>query len=195
MQKSTVITLSLGAAVIMASIIGFELQKDRVVKETVPVANEAQKIVDFQKEVIPIVESAIKQEYANKPNLFPKQADYYYDNADVNSPKVVFITYQENAKEIRSVLKVLKERLGSKLVVRKGKVNPEILRNLYPKVADYVNSISDKNSSYSIGIDVPSERIMVRGQLSDKQAADIKQKYGEYVNVIVDDRNNIPVNR
>lgn len=61
MQKSTVITLSLGAAVIMGSIIGFELQKDRVVKETAPVVSgaQAQKIVDFQIEVIPIIETVI----------------------------------------------------------------------------------------------------------------------------------------
>lgn len=192
MRKPTAIILALSVAGVVVGSVSFTLQ-NATAKE--PKKNESQEIITFQKEVIPIVEATIKKVYTAKPDLFNKQAEYYYDNTDKNNPKVVFLIYKENAKELQSVLDILRERLGSKVATKKAKYNPETLRNLVPKVADYISSIIGEGASNSISFNAPSERIVVRGDFSDKQVADMKKKFGEVINIIQSKTESIPLNK
>ncbi|USB34268.1 hypothetical protein [Paenibacillus sp. YPG26] len=190
MRKPTAIILALSVAAVVLGSVSFTVQ-NATAKE--PKKNESQMLITFQREVIPIVEETIKKVYSDKPNLFSKQGEYYFDNTDKNNPKVVFLIYKENALELQSVLSTLKEKLANKITIKKAKYNPETLRNLVPKVADYVGSISSESSSNSISFSAPSEKIIIRGDFSDKQVADIKKRFGEVINVIQSKTKNIPL--
>lgn len=140
---------------------------------------EWDKIVDFQREVIPVLEDAINKQFLkNDLDAFLDQADYYFDNDDVNNLKVVFHVDKEDTKEMKALRKELEEKLGEKVIFKKAKHNPKVLHDLTKVIADYVVTINEKGESSSVGYNSKEEVINIEAKLTDEQIDDLKQKFG-----------------
>lgn len=188
MFKRLITGITLGVAVV-AVIMNIPFQKSNALQQP---QNDFQKIVDFQKEVIPVIEAALKKEFPKETPIsdtdtttdihseaFFDQGVYYFENDDVNNQKVVFMVYKEDTKEMQAVMKELQEKLGAKVTFKKAERNPQALRNLIKTVADYVDSID--RGAHSVGYDVAGEQITVVGNFTDEQIADLKAKFGDDV--------------
>ncbi|USB34269.1 S1 family peptidase [Paenibacillus sp. YPG26] len=151
---------------------------------------EIQKIIDFQKEVIPVIDSALSKQFPKRialsdtettlgvdSELLKNQAEYYFDNSDTQNLKVVFLVSKEEKKEIKAVRKELEEKLGVKVKFKIAKKDPETLHELPEAIAKYLDSQSYKGS-YAIGYDVPNEDINIRADLTDNQISALKEKFG-----------------
>lgn len=158
-------------------------QGARDVLSTKTVANQVDPIVNFQKEVIPVIESALIKQFPNKEKTgiddaaFNEQADYYFDNDDVNNPKVVFLVDKEDTNEMKAIRKELDEKLGKKVVFKKARHNPKVLRNMVGDIDKYLRNTLGPQSSYSVGYNPKEEVIDIKGKLTDKQVSELKQKF------------------
>ena len=152
---------------------------------------EFQKIVDFQKEVIPVVKVALIKQFPKKVNIsetatvdtydgdaFIDQATYYFENDDVNNPKVVFLVDKEDKKEMKALRKELEEKLGEKVLFKKTKHNPKVLRDMTEEVAKYVATIVGEGKKSTVGYNSKEEAIKIEAKLTDEQIADLKHKFG-----------------
>lgn len=188
MLKRVFAGITLSVAVIVGSM-SFPVQKSNAEEHP---KNDFQMIVDFQKEVIPVVEEVLRKWFPKQNPIsdtetitvinseaFFDQAVYYFENDDVNNQKVVFIVDKEDTKEMKAVMKELQEKLGEKVTFKKAKRNPQALRNLTKTVADYVDSID--RGAHTVGYDVAGEQITVVGNFTDEQIADLKAKFGDVV--------------
>ncbi|MBW5447599.1 hypothetical protein GE107_16195 [Cohnella sp. CFH 77786] len=137
-------------------------------------------ILEFQREVIPIVESAVHAQFpkADYGDAFFAQADYYYDNDNL---KVVFLVDKEHTKEMTAIRKELEDKLRDKVVFKKAKYNPKFLQDTAKEVSDYLFSKTlsgyNSNSSHSVGYNTKEEAIEIKGKFNDEQIADLKQHF------------------
>jgi hypothetical protein len=142
-------------------------------------AKQADPIVDFQREVIPVLEDALNKQFPkNDPDAFFDQADYYFENEDVNNLKVIFLVDKEDTKEMKALRKDLEEKLGDKVVFKKAKHNPKVLRDMTKEVADYVATFDHQGRSYGVGWDSKEEVIHIEAKLSDEQITELQHKFG-----------------
>ncbi|MGM0884979.1 MAG: hypothetical protein ACQEXQ_28540 [Bacillota bacterium] len=155
---------------------------------------EWDKIVDFQREVIPVLEEALIKQFPMKVNKTGtptidvdgeaslEQATSYFDNDDVNNLKVVFLVDKEDTTEMMAIRKELEEKLGDKVVFKKAKHNPKVLRDMAKEVDEYLRakilSKYETQSAYSVGYNSREEVIDIRGKLTDEHIAELTQKFG-----------------
>ncbi|WP_190861197.1 hypothetical protein [Paenibacillus arenilitoris] len=155
---------------------------------------EWDKIVDFQREVIPVLEEVLIKQFPMKVNktgtptididgdALLEQATSYFDNDDVNNLKIVFLVDKEDATEMMAIRKELEEKLGDKVVFKKAKHNPKVLRDMAKEVDEYLHakilSKYETQSAYSVGYNSREEVIDIRGKLTDEHIAELTQKFG-----------------
>ena len=140
---------------------------------------EWDKIVDFQREVIPVLEDALNKQFPkNDPDAFFDQADYYFENDDVNNLKVVFHVDKEDTEEMKALRKELEEKLGEKVIFKKATHNPKMLHDMSEEVAEYVDTMVEEGKSYSVGYNTEYEAIEIEAKLTDEQIANLEHKFG-----------------
>lgn len=140
---------------------------------------EWDKIVDFQREVIPVLEDAINKQFPkNDPDAFLDQADYYFENDDVNNLKVIFHVDKEDTEEMKALRKELEEKLGEKVIFKKATHNPKILHDMLEEVTEYVATIVEEGKSYSVGYNSKYEAIEIVAKLTDEEIANLNNKFG-----------------
>ncbi|MDQ8734212.1 hypothetical protein [Paenibacillus sp. LHD-38] len=113
-------------------------------------------ILDFQREVIPVIEEAFKKHFPKKKNVSDAETldshddeaienftDLYFDNDNL---KVVFLVYKEDAKEMKSLRQELEVKLGDKVIFKKANFNN---KDVVKKVRGY-NEILEKQYSISV---------------------------------------------
>lgn len=133
-------------------------------------------IVDFQKDVIPVIENAMNKYFQNDTQKFFDQADYYFDNT-VNNLKVVFLVDQINTDDFAGFQKELEEKLDNKVMFKKSEINPRILSETKEKVAQYIDKLHLGKEGYNVGYNTKDQVVEVRAKLSDEQIRLLKQKF------------------
>lgn len=123
----------------------------------VAIIHQSDPTLEFQREVIPVLEAAKSKQFPKNDNgdAFFDQATYYFDNGDVNHPKLVFLVHRENTIEIKGLRKELEEKLGDKVVFKKARHNPKVLRDMTKEVADYVAKFDHQGRSHAVGVHLP----------------------------------------
>ncbi|WP_025676903.1 hypothetical protein [Paenibacillus massiliensis] len=131
----------------------------------------------FQREVIPVIEEVMKTHFPNDPNgdVFFEQATSYFDNDNF---KVVFLVYQEDTKEMIAFRKELEEKLGDKVLFKKARYSPKLLRDKAKEVTEYIESVVEKGRASTVSYDPVDEVIEIEALLTAEQIADLNKKFG-----------------
>jgi hypothetical protein len=119
-------------------------------------AKQADPIVDFQREVIPIIEDIFKKQFPKKQNISDTETidsydgeaienltDMYFDNDNL---KVVFLVHNEDAIELKELRQELEEKLDDKVIFKKAEFNSK-------DVVEKVRANNEKlEKQYSISV-------------------------------------------
>ncbi|MBD3920640.1 trypsin-like serine protease [Paenibacillus sp. PR3] len=148
-----------------------------------------QKTVDFQQEVIPVMESIFKEQFPEKVSIndgeyvdginsdaFDEITDYYFDNDNPNNPKVVFVVAKEDRDEMKTLRKALEEKLGYKVKFIKAKKGIKEFRNLQDQVSGYLDVIY--KGGYSVGYNIKTQTIDVEADLDNQQIQLLTNRFG-----------------
>ncbi|WP_307603878.1 hypothetical protein [Paenibacillus sp. V4I9] len=136
----------------------------------------------FQSEITPILKTAINKQFPNNDNAFDafdEQAVCYYEDEDENNPKMVFLVYKEDTKEMIEIRKELEEKFGKKVVFKKAKYKPKFIRDMATEISVYLFSIRNKNNTNinSAHWNAKEEVIEIEGKLSNDQINDLNNKF------------------
>lgn len=110
--KKVVVGISLSLAVIIG---GMNFPAERVNAEQQEKVN-FQKIVDFQKQAIPVIEEAFKHQFPKKTKVSDSESvdgydseaindltDYYFDNKNADKQTIVFVVDKDDRKEMNAI--------------------------------------------------------------------------------------------
>ncbi len=154
------------------------------------------KIVEFQKEVIPILEATFRERFPAKVFLnkdetvdginseaIDELTDYYFDNSNLDDLKVVFVVAKEDRVEMKELRKDLEQKLGLKVKFVTAKKEIKEFRKLQEQVSSFLDEVY--KSAYSVGYNTETQVIDVEANLGDEQLQMLLEKFGsEDLNVI-----------
>lgn len=144
--------------------------------------------------MIPVLEDALNKQFPkNDPNAFFDQADYYFENDDVNNLKVVFHVDKEDTEEMKALRKELEEKLGEKVIFKKATHNPKMLHDMSEDIAEYVDTMVEEGKSYSVGYNTKYEAIEIVAKLTDEQIANLEHEFGANILKITNEELNISI--
>ncbi|MUT65210.1 hypothetical protein [Paenibacillus sp. NEAU-GSW1] len=185
MLKRTIVGLTLSAAILIG---GSSFSLPNANAEVNEAKQPFDQITAFQSEVIPIIEEALIRQFPAESRIsdtetvsvvsedFSKQATYYYDNDNINDLKVVFLIAQENTPQMKAIRAELEGKLGDKVLFKQASQNPYEMRQFSKKVADCVSMF--EIDSYSVGYDEKNEEVVAKGDFTDEQVRQLRDKFG-----------------
>ncbi|MDQ0896177.1 MULTISPECIES: hypothetical protein [unclassified Paenibacillus] len=133
----------------------------------------------FQREITPILEAAINKQFPNNENgdALAEQAVIYYEDEDENNPRIVFLAYNEDTKEMIEIRKELEEKFGKKVVFKKAKYKPKFLRDMATEISVYLFSIRNNKDINGAYWNAKEEVIVIEGKLSNDQMNALNNRF------------------
>ncbi|MWC29558.1 hypothetical protein [Paenibacillus sp. MMS18-CY102] len=138
-------------------------------------------IVEFQREVIPIVEDVLAKQFPvdnAKNDAFLEQGTLYFDNKDIRNLKVVLLIDQPDTQEMKAFRKELEQKLEDKVIFKKAKHNPKFLSELAKEIAIDVTVLVGKGKLSTVYYNISDECIDIEAKLTDAQIEHLIGKYG-----------------
>ncbi|MEJ8305318.1 S1 family peptidase [Saccharibacillus sacchari] len=137
-----------------------------------------EKILSFQKEVVPILEESFNEVFPNSvgveegnstqsfdSNQLNELTDYYFDNSNTDDLKVVFVVAKEDENEMKILKEILKTKLKEKVTFEKAKKSIKEFVKMQEEVVDFIDDTY--KGQFTVGYDVEKQTIDVELPLTD----------------------------